>query len=701
LLKRSEEIMKDLKNRFWRFDNIEIDVQNLQVTVGGEIRPLEPKSFRLLLFLVENPGRAIPKDEMMAAVWTGTFVSDNSLAQAIAQIRKALNDGAKVPRYIETVPSVGYRFLVHATADVASEAAGATSPPSRPPARRRVFAVAAVASAAVLLLVVLQVKRSSAPSLPPKLVLETTYEGSESYPRFSPDGRQIAFYWSGEKGVNPGIYVKLQGELNPLRLTTGPDAFPVWSPDGARIAFLRGIYPGERPTGSSIYVVPALGGAERKILDIEASGQMSWSPDGKWLAFAVGGALGSAIFVLSPDVGEPRRVSSPPSPGFDNAPAFSPDGHRLAWARCSSRYRCDVYVQDLGPGGVPAGAPHQITHEGDGIYGLTWSRDGQSLIYSAEQMHFIRWLWQVSADGRQPSRRLEIAGPQASAPSASPAADRLVFEKSQENGDIWRYRADSGLDPLITSSLSDFAPQYSPDGTRIVFCSDRAGEGMEIWVARADGSGPVQVTRVQGRNQGTPRWSPDGRWIAFDSAGTDGHVEIDVIEPGGSTPRKIVPGGNSPFWSADGQWIYFNNNKGQIWRIRFAGGQAELVAQGGMGYVSPDGATLFYTKQSSGPLFARTGVDGDFSRSQERQILPFIYYKEFFPVRDGVYYIGARGEDGLYPLQFYSFSAKASRVLTKISGQIFQGLTVSPDGKSILVSRTVTVGSDLMTIMNF
>src|SRR5580700_7960128 len=103
--------MRDVKNRSYRFDQVEIEVQNLRVTVGSEIRPLEPKSFRLLVFLIENRGRALPKEEIMGAVWPDSFVSDNSLARAITQIRKALDDDPKAPRYIETVPSIGYRFV--------------------------------------------------------------------------------------------------------------------------------------------------------------------------------------------------------------------------------------------------------------------------------------------------------------------------------------------------------------------------------------------------------------------------------------------------------------------------------------------------------------------------------------------------------------------------------------------------------------
>src|SRR5262245_44630334 len=103
--------MMEAKNRIYCFDDVEIDVSNLRVTVGSEIRPVEPKSFRLLLFLVENPGRALTKDEIMAVVWPDAVVSDNSLARAVTQIRKVLGDDPKAPKYIETVPTVGYRFV--------------------------------------------------------------------------------------------------------------------------------------------------------------------------------------------------------------------------------------------------------------------------------------------------------------------------------------------------------------------------------------------------------------------------------------------------------------------------------------------------------------------------------------------------------------------------------------------------------------
>jgi DNA-binding winged helix-turn-helix (wHTH) protein len=106
-----EEIMRSSAEPPYRFDDVVVDPSNLRLTVGGAIRPVEPKSFRLLQFLIENRDRVVSKDEIFQAVWPDVTVTDNALTRAVAQVRKALDDDPKEPRYIETVPTVGYRFL--------------------------------------------------------------------------------------------------------------------------------------------------------------------------------------------------------------------------------------------------------------------------------------------------------------------------------------------------------------------------------------------------------------------------------------------------------------------------------------------------------------------------------------------------------------------------------------------------------------
>jgi serine/threonine protein kinase len=572
------------------------------------------------------------------------------------------------------------------------------------PARRRAWRWAGVA---VLVLALLAtglwlIERRATPLLQPSIVQVTTYPGSQIDPSFSPDGKQIAFSWDGEKGDKFSIYVKLLGETNALRLTTSPtgDYYPAWSPDGKRIAFRR------MGSDGGIYTVSPLGGPERKLTGLATSYQMSWSPDGKWLAMSSNTREDRGIFLLPVEGGEPRRISNPKPPAFDRSPAFAPDGHRLAYAGCTSQYSCDVDVQELGSGYLGQGSPRQITRQGVAILGLTWSRDGDSLIYSASHSAAgLPYLWRTGIDSRQPPQRLEIAGPMAYCPSASPTASRLVFYRLLVDCNIWRYHMNGGMEPFIVSSLGEVGPQFSPDGTRIAFESIRSGEGDEIWVAQADGSKPVQMTNGLGRRQGSPSWSPDGRWIAFNSQRQDGQWGVYVMDAAGSAPRRITFGPSNevmPFFSRDGKWLYFRSDRtgrSEIWRFPFAGGPREQVTRNGgyTAYESVDGETLFYTKGrgNSEPLFARL-----LSGGAERQVLPAVYLKSFFPVAEGIYYIGPRSGE-YYPLEFFQFSSHSSRLLAKIGGYLCEGLSVSPDRKTILFSRSVSNDAHLMMIENF
>ena len=253
--------------------------------------------------------------------------------------------------------------------------------------RRRLMYGAA--AAAVLLAVAALAWRWATPAAQPdapKLVPLTTFPGDESQPTFSPDGQQVAFAWNGEKEDNYDIYVKLVGETIALRLTTDPAAeeWPAWSPDGKRIAFRRG-----QPGAPGLWLVSPLGGAEERLTDLQTTGQMSWSPVGKWLAVgtsppSVGDARG--IVLVPVDGGEPRWISKRPAPTFDVDPSFSPDGRRLAFATCTvGPFACDVFVQQLDSGYAPRDAPRRITEQGLFISGLAWSRDGQALVYGGSR----------------------------------------------------------------------------------------------------------------------------------------------------------------------------------------------------------------------------------------------------------------------------------------------------------------------------
>ena len=124
----------------FRFADVEVRESEFSIIRSGQVFAVEPKAFRVLLFLVRNPQRVVTKEELLGAVWGDTAVTENSLTRSILKLRRALGDDAREPRYIETVSTVGYRFVC---AVEARDEAEWDSPKADPPVAGNVHAIAA------------------------------------------------------------------------------------------------------------------------------------------------------------------------------------------------------------------------------------------------------------------------------------------------------------------------------------------------------------------------------------------------------------------------------------------------------------------------------------------------------------------------------------------------------------------------------
>src|SRR5215469_7214840 len=113
------------KSFVFSFADVEIDESEPRIHRNGDVLPIEPKAFRVLLHLVRNPGRLIPKNELIDAGWGDTAVTENSLTRNIALLRRLLADDPREPRFIETVSTVGYRLICPVTT---AEAESSTVP---------------------------------------------------------------------------------------------------------------------------------------------------------------------------------------------------------------------------------------------------------------------------------------------------------------------------------------------------------------------------------------------------------------------------------------------------------------------------------------------------------------------------------------------------------------------------------------------
>jgi Tol biopolymer transport system component len=562
---------------------------------------------------------------------------------------------------------------------------------------------------------------------PMKTIPFTSFPGREEWPAFSPDGKQLAFRWNGEKEDNFDIYVKLIDAGAPLRLTNHPgiDSSPTWSPDGRYIAFSR-FDKGE----SGIYMVPALGGAERKLLSFETEWVVRdppivvWSPDGKYLAFTDKPFVlpgSTSIILLSIENLEKRRLMSPPAQyQGDWHPAFSPDGQTLAFTRWIRHGVCDIYVVP-----IQGGEPRRLTFDNLDIGGLAWTADGQSIVFLSFLADVSPRLWKISAAGGTPEP-LELGS---NYPwlrmqfSISRQGHRLAYSTGSADKNIWRMKVPGSKGQraspikLISSSLDDWGAQFSPDGKRIAFDSVRSGT-LQVWVCEADGSNPIQLTSIgesfsgRAHGSGSALWSPDGRQIAFDAAvevNNDDIRHIHVVNAEGGPPRRLTTGTSydgMPSWSRDGRWIYFASNRSggfQVWKVPVEGGEAvQLTKNGGFrACESPDGKFIYYSKLDASGLW-RIPVEG----GEESLILDQLqkgYFAAWAVVDRGIYFINPEPKPPA-TIEFFSFATRRITRIASLEKESFEWsstLAISPDERWILYTQRDQSGSDIMLVENF
>jgi Tol biopolymer transport system component/serine/threonine protein kinase len=555
----------------------------------------------------------------------------------------------------------------------------------------------------------------------------TTLPGNETQPAFSPDGKRLAYVWSGGAwsggarsggarsggGKNPAIYVRALEGGEATRITAGPAAevSPAWSPDGSRLAFLR-----TTADRTAIFVAspgPAPGGRPPQMIAhvfsqrIEAVGrQLHWSPGGRELAVVdkASAAEPFAIYLVRVADGTKERLTAPPLGSIgDSSPEFSPDGTAISFLRSPSSGIGEVWVVPIGHGA----AARRLTTGNRGILSQTWAPDGRTIVFSSGRTGGYA-LWATPARGGTPWR-IPGLGSGAAEASFSPDGRYLAYAQSFLDTNLWRMQLAgettvTGTRKLAASSVDDSSPQYSPDGRRIAFRSDRSGY-HEIWVCDSEGSQATQLTHLNGPPAGTPRWSPGGRWISFDSR-PDGRAGIYVVSAAGGTPRRVTSGQAEDVaasWSRDGRWIYFASNRSgswQVWKTPPGGGAAVQVTRHGgfAAFESLDGRYVYYAIGRSQPGLYRVPVEGGTEELVLDQLGPG-YWGYWAPAAGGIYF--AARPEGAAQAAFYFFRL-ADRVpvrLAAIEKPLVTGdaaVALAPDGRALVYAQLDQSGGDIM-----
>jgi len=290
------------------------------------------------------------------------------------------------------------------------------------------------------------------------------------------------------------------------------------------------------------------------------------------------------------------------------------------------------------------------------------------------------------------------------------AGKHLVYSQIRQDTNIWRARIPRPGEPpsqpelFLSSTRVDEKPKFSPDGKEISFTSSRSGS-PEIWVAKADGSSPVQLTTFGGPLMGQAYWSPDGQWLVF-HARPEGQADLFTIASAGGPAKRLTadPADETmPSYSHDGRWIYFTSTRSgqwEVWRMPVSGGAAvQLTNTGGLRpFESPDGKSVFYLT-----------VDGTAIRSvpagggpSTLVVAPMQQYPNGFTVTSqGIYYPAPLPSGGPGVVMFMSFSTGARRSVALAHHPFGLGMTVSPDDRYILFDQFDQFEGDLLVVKDF
>lgn len=583
--------------RMVRFGTFEVDLQTGELRKAGQKLKFSGQPFQVLAILLERPGEVVTREELQKRLWPDTFVDvDHNLNTAINKIREVLGDSAESPRFVETLPRRGYRFI----APVEDTHISSGLPSSKMPVQQRSWILRlSIPFLSILLLAgVFFFKRTRSPasSMQRTLTRLTFDEGLQIDASWSPDGGFLAY--SSDRGGKFDIWVQQVSGGDPVQVTRGPghNWQPDWSHDGKYIAYRS------ENDGGGLYIVPALGGAglERRISSFGYYPR--WSPDNSQIMFRASAAwtVSDATFVMDLDGGAPHKVLAEFGNGrnvFVISAAWHPDGKRVSFWRWEHGANPSLWTMPATGGDAIRSeiAPEILKQFGDVLvdvgsfesrmdFKFSWSPSGEA-IYFERTFRGARNLWKMSVDPNTlKATAIErlTTGPQYDTRLALSADGRkLAFTGETRRIRAWLFPFDAahgrlaGPGQAVTSPGVDaWGENLSQDGKKLAYCGVRGGKWGMWEKSLSDGrEAPIVADDYK---RGLPQWSPDGTRLAYmrHDKSSPANTQIMIWSSQNRHEEALTALSTefpSPYdWSADGKWLLVSlgnsdSHRQEIW----------------------------------------------------------------------------------------------------------------------------------------
>jgi Tol biopolymer transport system component/DNA-binding winged helix-turn-helix (wHTH) protein len=625
-----------------RFGVFEVDLQTGDLRKSGLKLRIQEQPLQLLALLLERPGELVTREDLRLKLWPkDTFVNfDHSLNTAINKLRETLGDSAEAPRYVETLPRRGYRFIAPVE-PVGGEPAVEMERPPAPPreasprlSRERIAFIAALVAAVGIIVALWLSRPGAAPKMP---VRKFTFapEGNPAAPAISPDGRHIA-YVAGEASERR-LWIQDLESIGPRAITNSEGAQgPFWSPDSEHVGFAAGreLRKAQAQTGNltAICRLPAedfLGGA--------------WSPDGESIVYAI---LRQGLYEVPAQGGAPKlivEVERGPGKGdhYDN-PSFlpSPAGSRvLLYASQKRGATHEIVVHSLKTGqrkvvatGAVAPAYSPTGHVlYDGLNALPFSvatlnvtgepfpvarggskpsvaRDGTLVYLEREFLSLDQLTWRDGTGTKVGA----VGQPQRGITAFSISPDGSTVAAGAWEGarpDIWLHDVARGNKSRLTfAEAHDTRPIWLPGGKEITFQSDRQGN-LDIFRMPGDGSGEAKPLVASLLPEQVCDWSSDVRYFAYQVMDPRNRADLWYLKRKDGGGYESVPFLQTPFseakaaFSPDTRFLAYvsdeSGNEEEVYVRRFpdGSGKRQVSLNGGdQPRWRADGKELFYVE---------------------------------------------------------------------------------------------------------